>query len=89
MLSRHDRTRCQQRGVPLHFLATILDHADIDQPIGSNCRVLRVSRKRAHSLNRDDRLGRYAVIWSDSTAQIVTVMPLHRGQTGARYRRAV
>lgn len=41
MLSRHAETRCQQRGVPLRVLATVLDHADIDQPIGCNCRLLR------------------------------------------------
>jgi hypothetical protein len=69
------------------FVNAILAHADVDRPIGGNCRLLRVSRQRSTTLNIDDRLGRYALIWSDTTAQIVTVMPLHDGAAGRRYRR--
>lgn len=85
--SCHSQVRAAQRGVTNYFLNAILAYADVDRPIGGNCRLLRVSRQRSDSLNIDDRLGRYALIWSDNTAQIVTVMPLHDGATGRRYRR--
>lgn len=85
--SHHSQLRSAQRGVPQPFIETILIHADIERPIGDNCRLMRVSRDRSRGLNIDDRLGRYAVIWSDDTARIVTVMPLHDGPTGRRYRR--
>lgn len=87
ILSKHSTTRAAQRGVRPSLLDTILAHADVDGPIGSNCRLIRVSKRRARELNLDDRLGRYALIWSESSAQIVTVMPLHDGRAGRRYRR--
>jgi len=86
MLSRHARIRCAQRGISPDFLAAILDHADVQRPVGSNCRLERVSRERARALNLDDRLSRYAVILSESSTQIVTVMPLHRHGPMARRR---
>ncbi len=84
--SAHSNRRSAQRGITKRFMNALLKHADVDKPIGGNCRLLRVSRQRAAALNIDDRLGRYALIWSDSTAQIVTVMPLHNGTGGRRYR---
>jgi DNA-binding protein H-NS len=69
----HSQRRAAQRGVTNRFVNAILAHADVDRPIGGNCRLLRVSRQRSTTLNIDDRLGRYALIWSDTTAQIVTV----------------
>lgn len=85
--SEHSQLRSAQRGVTTCFIDAILMHADIERPIGDNCRLMRVSRGRSQGLNIDDRLGRYAVIWSDDTARIVTVMPLHDGIAGRRYRR--
>jgi hypothetical protein len=86
MLSQHARIRCAQRGITPDFLAAILEHADIQRPAGSNCRLERVSRKRARALNLDDRLSRFAVILSDSSAEIVTVMPLHcQGRMARRF----
>jgi hypothetical protein len=85
--SSHSKVRAAQRGVTNRFMNAILSYADVDRPIGGNCRLLRVSRQRSDALNIDDRLGRYALIWSDNTAQIVTVMPLHDGAAGRRYRR--
>ncbi|PTX37851.1 hypothetical protein IQ03_05252 [Gemmobacter caeni] len=87
MISHHAKVRCQTRGVTQNFLETLLKHADVDRPIGDNCRLLRVSRTSAHKLNVDDRLARYAVIWSDDTSRVVTVMPLRETRGGARYRR--
>jgi hypothetical protein len=86
MLSRHSEKRTAQRGVDLRFIETIFAHADSEYPIGNNCRLMRVSRTRARDLNLDDRLGRYAIIWSDDTARIVTVLPVHAGAAGRRYR---
>lgn len=85
--SFHSQMRSAQCGVSNRFVGAILTYADVDRPIGGNCRLLRVSRKRSAALNIDDRLGRYALIWSDTTARIVTVMPLHEGAAGRRYRR--
>ncbi len=85
--SRHSNRRSAQRGITKRFINALLANADVDRPIGGNCRLLRVSRQRSAALNIDDRLGRYALIWSDNTAQIVTVMPLHNGASGRRYRR--
>lgn len=85
--SEHSQKRGAQRGATGAFIEAILKHGDIERPIGDNCRLVRVSRQRSQSLNIDDRLGRYAVILSDDTARIVTVMPLHDGAAGRRYRR--
>ena len=87
MLSKHAKRRCQSRGVRSDFVSAILHHADIDRPIGNNCRLLRVSRERARRLNINDRLGRYAVIWSDNSTQVITVMALRESSSGARYRK--
>ncbi|MER8848544.1 hypothetical protein [Mesorhizobium australicum] len=88
MLSNHAERRCQSRGVRHDFICAILQHADIDRPIGGNCRLLRVSRNRARRLNIDDKLGRFAVIWSDENTQIVTVLPLSASASGKRYRKS-
>lgn len=87
MMSAHAQLRCQARGVRDAFVGAILTHADVDHPIGDNCRIIRVSRQRAQRLNIDDRLGRYAVIWSDDTSRIVTILPIHDSSSAARYRR--
>ena len=85
--SDHSQLRSAQRGATKRFIDAILMHADIERPLGDNCRLRRVSRDRSRGLNIDDRLGRYALIWSDDTARVVTVMPLHDGTAGRRYRR--
>lgn len=86
MISRHAEQRCHSRGVRPTMINTILDHADIERPIGDNCRLYRLSRNAAKQLNLGDKLGRFAVIWSDDTQRVVTVMPIHEGHAGARYR---
>ena len=86
-MSTHAQHRCQTRGLRQDFIGAILFNADVDRPIGDNCRIIRVSRDHARRLNIDDRLGRYAVIWSDDTARVVTILPLHEGTSAARYRR--
>lgn len=89
MMTQHALTRCQNRGVRQGFVDTILNHADLDRPAGGNCRLLLVSRRRARALNMDDRVARYALILSECNGRVVTVMPVHTGRSGARYRRSV
>lgn len=91
-LSKHAAARANQRGVSHHLLSTLLDVADIDSPVGSGCRLFRVSRQRLNDRatrrrvgSEADRLASLAVIWSDSTQTIVTVLH-HDGRAGRRYR---
>lgn len=86
-LSQHARCRMQQRGISSGFLESLLEHADVERPSTDSCRVYRVSKRRARDLG-NERLGRFAVIWSDTTGQVVTVLPLKAGRAGASYRRA-
>lgn len=94
-LSRHAERRSRQRGVPHALLDALLANADVEAPAGSGCTVLRISRERLASaeLRRSlgdacDRLGSLALIWSDATAEIVTVVHHKAGRAGRRYRRA-
>lgn len=86
-LSQHAERRMNQRGVTHEFLDMIMEHADIDVARGDNCRIFRVHRKTARCLNLDDRLANYAVIWSDRSNQVVSVVPIHQTSVGASYRR--
>ena len=93
--SRHAATRAQQRGVPARLLRALLDHHDIDTPVGRNCRLLRCSRERladrslhAQYGSEAERLADLAVVWSDRTGLAVTVLHLRPGRSGRRYRAA-
>jgi hypothetical protein len=85
-LSQHARKRCRQRGIPNRRLSAIIDLADIDVPIGSNCRMLRVSRQLARTIRDGGRLKDVTVIYSDSNAQVVTVLHALNSERGRRYR---
>ena len=78
----------QQRGVTHQLLNQILDNADTDIAIGSNCRILRVHRRTAEKYNFSDNISKVGVVLSDKTGMIVTVMTVFEGRKGARYRRA-
>ena len=91
-LSKHAATRANQRGVSHHLLSTLLDVVDIASPVGSGCRLLRVSRQQLNDraarrrVGSDaDRLGSLSVIWSDHAQTIVTVLR-HEGRAGRCYR---
>ena len=87
--SKHAERRIRQREATLEDVDWLLEHADIDVPVGGNCRALRVHRRTARFLEGGDRLCRYAVIVSDDTGEIVTVL-LHRpGPRGRHYRKGV
>jgi hypothetical protein len=93
-LTRHATIRAQQRGVTHDVLDALIRHADVESPVGRNCTVLRFSRQRL--MDRDlraslgatvERLASLAVVLSDSTGDIVTVLHDHGGAAGRRYRR--
>jgi hypothetical protein len=69
------------------FLNDLLSLADIDRPVGDNCILLRVSKDACESHPNRDQLSRYAVIWSDTRNQLVTIVPVRRGRAGRAYRR--
>ncbi len=89
-MSLHAVSRCQQRGVRKGVVQAILEHHDIDEPVGGNCRVLRVSRKSLRSeknvftAHQSKQLEKLCIIWSDKTNCIVTV--LHDFGSNRRYR---
>jgi len=85
--SIHASQRMQQRGITPDFLSRILEHADIERAAGDNCRLYRVARSQARALG-DERLSRFAVIFSDTSGVVVTVLPVAASRSGARYRRA-
>ena len=92
-LSRHAERRARQRGVPDGLIDLLLAHADVDAPAGSGCTVLRISRNRLAALRprlgaAAERLSNLALIWSDRTAQVVTILRDHGTPAGRRYRAA-
>lgn len=87
--STHAERRIRQRGATLADVDWLLEHADIDVPVGGNRRALRVHRRTARFLEGGDRLCRYAVVVSDDTGEIVTVLHHLAGRRGRRYRKGV
>lgn len=87
--SKHAERRIRQRGATLEDVRQLLENADIDVPVGGNCRALRVRRHTARFLKGGDRLHRYAVIVSDDTGEIVTVLRHRPGPRGRHYRKGV
>ena len=95
-MTRHARTRANQRGVRHDCIRAVLDHADVDAPVGSGCSALSLSRRRLDDLSRErrlragliERLGGLTLIRCDDTGDIVTVMHRDEGGRGRRYRRA-
>ena len=85
-LSNHAQQRMQQRGVSAGLLERILENADVERAAGDNCRLYRVARNKARALG-DEKLARFAVIWSDDSGAVVTVLPIAAGRSGSRYRR--
>ena len=76
----------RQRGISSPFLAKILENANVERPASDNCRLYRVTKDLAEVLG-DDRLAKFAVIWSDDHGLVVTVVPISRGRAGAAYRK--
>jgi hypothetical protein len=85
-LSRHARRRCRQRGINSKRLSALFEHADIDRPVGSNCRLIKVSRAASRFVPSCDGLEKLAAIVSDDTAEIITVLSASATRRGRRYR---
>ncbi|MGH7020861.1 MAG: hypothetical protein ACREEY_13315 [Brevundimonas sp.] len=93
-LTRHAEARANQRGVQQDVIEAILHHADVDVPVGGGCSALRLSKRRLKDAalrkrlgSQLDRLAGIAVVCSDETGEIVTVLHDHGGADGRRYRR--
>lgn len=93
IISRHARQRSQQRGIPLSLVEKIVDYHDRDAAVGDDCRVLRVSRKAARTFaatsgdrQTAERLPDIAVVWSDKTGRVVTVIHDGGNRAARRYR---
>lgn len=86
-LTHHAKIRCAQRGIQKTFLSMLMSISDIEIPIGNNCRLLKVSYQKALGHRQRDKLCKYAVIFSDTSNVIVTVMPIHLSKAGNHYRR--
>ena len=85
-LSHHAKQRMKERGIDVALLSRILAHSDIERPASGNCRLYRVTKRLSEALG-DERMSRFAVIWSDDSGQVVTVVRHHKGQSGRVYRR--
>lgn len=92
-LSRHAAQRIRQRGVTHQMISDLLSVADIDAPVGGDCRVLRASRRlsKGHDAavrlsTSPEKLSRLAVVVSDVTGEVVTVLMDGGRRRGRRYR---
>jgi hypothetical protein len=84
--SHHAARRTQQRGINSAFLAALIEHADTEAHIGDHCVCLRVTRQTAMDLG-NEKLAKFAVIWSANNHQVVSVLPIIEGARGRIYRR--
>ncbi|MDX6559736.1 MAG: hypothetical protein QOF72_2785 [Blastocatellia bacterium] len=85
-LSAHAETRCRQRGITAQRLATLLENADVERPVGKNCRLVKVSRRAAKWIRGSDGLASLSVIISDHTGEVVTILRPASTRRGRRYR---
>lgn len=93
-LSQHAEVRANQRGIAGWVIDSVLEHADMETPVGSGCVALRLSRDRIRDarLRRElgarlERLGGVTVICAEDDGSVVTVLHDHGGASGRRYRR--
>jgi hypothetical protein len=94
-LTKHARTRANQRGITLELIEALLVFADMEVPAEGGCTCLRCSREalaaaelRAVIGSIAERLQGLAAIVADDTGEIVTVFHDHGRADGRRYRRA-
>jgi hypothetical protein len=93
-LSRHAAIRANQRGVPHALLQNLIDHADVETPVGGGCFALSISRSRLQEEDirlsfgsAIDRVAGLAVICDGDYGAVVTILHA-RGPVGRRYRAA-
>ena len=85
MMTGHAERRCRQRGVNQNRLEMLLEHADIEVPIGGNCVALKVSRRAARAIRGHDGLANLCAIVG-TTGDLITVLQINNGPQGRRYR---
>src|SRR6266404_8083730 len=85
-LSRHAQLRARQRGVTQEMIEMMLTNADIEKNVGGHCTLIRISKRHAQTIQRSDKLSKFALIWSEAHAEIVTILPVHKTAAGRRYR---
>lgn len=93
-LSNHAKLRANQRGITHQMISDLIAFADVEAPVGGGCTVLRVSRDRLKDralkgelMSNPDKLGSVALIWSEESAEVVTLLVDHGGAKGRRYRK--
>ena len=93
LLTKHAAARANQRGVTHQMIRDVLEHADIEKPVGDGCTLVRISRHsledrslRASLGSRADQLQSLALICGDDGA-IVSVLHTFATAMGRRYRR--
>jgi hypothetical protein len=86
-LSVHARRRCRQRGITHRKLCALLENADVHQSVGNNCCLVKVSRRAGKAIREFDGLARLCAIISESTGELVTILPVSGGRRGRRYRK--
>ena len=95
-LSHHAEDRSRQRGVSDRLISLVIDHHDIEFDVNDDCRLLRLSREMAAAVAISEeapsdarRLASFALIHSDRTGRVVTVLRDRPGRSGRRYRRPI
>lgn len=90
-LSRHAEVRLGQRGVTAAMLGALIEHADIESPVGGGCYALALSRRaragtdlRAALGDATERLADLSVVVSED-GTVVTVLHRLRSRAGRRY----
>ncbi|MGO4642481.1 DUF4258 domain-containing protein [Mesorhizobium sp. 2RAF45] len=86
-LSAHAQRRSRQRGIRTDRLYAVLENADVERPLGGNCWLLKVSSRTARTIRGYDGLAKHAVIYSDSTGEVVSILHAASSRRGRRYRR--
>ncbi len=81
-ISRHAARRCGRRDM----IGQLLDHADRETHVGGGAVALSISRRAAAAMG-NPRFARYAAVITEGT--LVTILPIHDGPAGRRYRRGV
>jgi hypothetical protein len=86
ILTAHAERRCRQRGINSNRLETLLEHADIEVPVGGSCFALKVSRRAARSIRGFDGIANICAIISN-TGDLRTILQVRTGPRGRRYRK--
>lgn len=88
-LSFHAEKRCRQRGVTDNRIKELIEHADMEAPIGNGCFVVGVSRAAAIKMRDGDRFKNMAAIVDPASGSILTVLHLQQHGRARRYRFAL